>query len=264
MPEEKALRGPGGESEDASLASPPDEKMRAMESGSPVAPAPIELLDRRLYSMVQVDRLLGVNAGTARRWIDGYKRAGRLYPPVVRIEATGDPLVTWGEFVETRLLAEYRDATVPLVRMRPAIERLREELQTRYPLAHARPFVSGRELVLKVQEAVALVSPLQLVVIRSGQLVLAPAAERFWSAVEFGPDEGPVERVHPAPDLRRVVIDPLRQFGEPVIRSVRTEVIAEQIRAGDPIEMIAKLYELSREEVEEALRYELIRSEAAA
>jgi hypothetical protein len=34
---------------------------------------------------------------------------------VVRREATGDESVTWGEFIETRVLAEFREAGVPLV-----------------------------------------------------------------------------------------------------------------------------------------------------
>jgi hypothetical protein len=46
-----------------------------------------------------------------------------MYPPVVRIEPTGQEIVTWGEFTETRLLAVFRDAGVPMQRMRPAVER---------------------------------------------------------------------------------------------------------------------------------------------
>lgn len=68
----------------------------------------IDLLARPLYGMTQVDRLLALRRGTARRWIDGYERLVRSYPPVVREESTGDEMVTWGEFVETRFLAEYR------------------------------------------------------------------------------------------------------------------------------------------------------------
>lgn len=224
-----------------------------------------ELLDRPVYVIAQVDRLLALSSGTARRWIDGYTRSGRAYPPVVRAEPSGEETVTWGEFVETRLLAEYRDAGVPMVRMRPAVEGLRERFATRYPLAHARPLldVEGRELVLKTQDEVHLEKALRLVVVlRNGQLALTPSAERFVSSVEYH-DYDFAERIHPIPGIRHVVMDPLRQFGEPVVRSVPTEVIAEQVRAGDRIEMIAELYELSTEEVEEAIRYELIRARPA-
>src|SRR5215472_15141943 len=104
----------------------------------------VDLLDRPLYGMSQVDRLLALPSGTAKRWIDGYQRRGRLYDPVIRLESTGDEIVTWGEFVETRFLAEYRTKGVPLLRMRPAILELRKEFGP-YPLAQARPLVDGRE-----------------------------------------------------------------------------------------------------------------------
>ncbi len=228
--------------------------------------APVEILERPVYGLSQVDRLIGLKAGTARRWIEGYERGSRTYPPVVREDPTGEDIVTWGEFVEARLLAEYRDAGVSMHRMRPAVERLREQFETKYPLAHARPFleVAGRELVYRVQEDVGLEQELRLVVVRNNQVVLAPPAEKFTRSIEFHRDTGIAERMYPVPDLREVVIDPLRQFGEPVVRSVPTEVIAEQIRAGDRIEMIAELYELRPDQVEAAIRYELIRGKPVA
>lgn len=227
----------------------------------------IDLLDRRTYGMAQVDRLLGLAGGTARRWIDGYRRGGRSYPPVVRLEPTGEELVTWGEFVETRLLSEYRNAGVPLVRMRPAIDRLREQFHTRYPLAHARPFAAGRELMLKVQDDVHLDRQLRLVVVRNEQIVLTDPAEHFFKAAVFGAQSDIVERLRPVSEISDVVIDPLRQFGEPVVRSVRTEIVAEHYRAGETVDSISELFDLDRGVVEAALRYELIRSqpeEAAA
>lgn len=216
-----------------------------------------DLLDRPVYGMGQVDYLLGLTPGTARRWIDGYTRARKSYAPLVRVEPTGEEIVTWGEFVETRLLSEYRDAGALTKRMRPAIERLREMFDTRYPLAHARPFVAGRELVLQVQESVGLDRDLQLVVIRNDQIVLTEAAGSFYAAAEY--DDDVVRRLRPVTTIPDVVIDPLRQFGEPVVRSVRTEIIAEQVRAGESMDAIATIYELDRKLVEAAVRYELIR-----
>jgi uncharacterized protein (DUF433 family) len=222
----------------------------------------VELLDRPVYGMSQVDRLLGLTSGTARRWIDGYKRGKREYPPVVRLETTHDELVTWGEFVETRLLAEYRGRGVSVQHMRPAIDRLRDRFDTRYPLAHARPFTltMGRELVLEVQDDVGLDRHLHLVVARNDQIVLTDPALQFVESAEFGQQSDVVERLRPVTEVGEVVIDPLRQFGEPVVGSVRTEILAEQYRAGETIEGISRLFDLDGSLVEAALRYELIRS----
>ena len=226
--------------------------------------APVSLLERPVYGMAQVDRLLGLHPGTALRWIDGYERGGRWYEPVVRLESTGDTIVTWGEFSEARLLAEFRTAGVPMARMRPVVERLRDELGVSYPLAMARPWLEplGRELVARMQLEAGLDRRLALVVLRNGQLVLSQGTEAFVDAVTF--EDGAARIIRPDRRFDQVVFDPLRHFGEPIVRSVPTAVVAEQYRAGDSIEMIADLNSLTTEQVEQAIRYELGGSTRAA
>ncbi|MGH3711554.1 MAG: hypothetical protein ACRDRQ_26400 [Pseudonocardiaceae bacterium] len=114
----------------------------------------VSMLERPVYSYAEIDRLLRLTPGTAKRWIDGYKRAGRVYEPVVRQERTGSPWVTWGEFVETRLLFEFR-SSVPMIKLRPVVEWLRERASRDYPLAYARPFLApeGKELLVAAQVA---------------------------------------------------------------------------------------------------------------
>ncbi len=227
----------------------------------------VDLLERPTYGLSQIDSLLGLRGGTARRWIDGYTRAGKYYDPVVRERSTGGEIATWGEFVETRLLAEYRDAGVPMIRMRPAVEALRQELKVPYPLASARTWLrpEGRDLVLVVQEEVNLDPHLALVIVATGQtLAWSAEADRFSAAIEWtgDSDEAEPRLLRPAAGIREVVVDPLRGFGEPVVRGVRTEIIRELVQAGESQDAIAEVYELPRESVEAALRYELLRAAA--
>ena len=225
----------------------------------------VDLVNRPIYGLAQIDSLLGLPGGTARRWIDGYRRGGKLYPPVVREEHTGDEIATWGEFIETRLLAEYRDAGVPMLRMRPAVEALREELKVPYPLASAKTWLrpEGRDLVRVVQENVKLDRHLALVVVATGQTVAwSTQADRFLTAIEWtsnGSDPEP-RRLRPVAEIDQVVVDPLLGFGEPVVRGVRTEVIRELVQAGESQDAIAEIYELPRTSVEAAVRYELLRA----
>lgn len=215
------------------------------------------LLDRAIYSYSDVDRLVGLHAGTAKRWLEGYTRGGKFYDPVLREDPTGSDSVTWGEMVESRLLAEYRSRDVPVQRLRPAIVALRSEFG-RYPLAHARPFldVEGRELVRVVQDRVGLERSLQLVVVRNGQLVLAVPAEQFQLAVGYVDDV--VAQMKPDARTPDVVMDPRRAFGQPAIRGVKTESLAEDYRAGTSRDALADLYDLAPEQVDEAIRFELI------
>lgn len=218
----------------------------------------VTVLERPVYGMSQVDRLLGLHGGTARRWIDGYSRAGKHYPPVIRPATTNVDTVTWGEFVEARLLAGYRTKGVPLVRMRPVVEELRGRLNTPYPLAHARLFTDGRELLAKVQSDVGLESPLQLVIVRTGQMVLADDTQRFFEAVDWqeGGDRVAL-RILPLGPRSAVALDPNRSFGSPAVGNIRTDIIAEEFRAGESTDSIARAFGVSREAVDDALRFEM-------
>ena len=53
-------------------------------------------------------------------------------------------------------------------------------------------------------------------------------------------------------------MDPARTFGQPAIRNVRTDVLAEDYRAGSSREELADLYELTPAQVDAAIRFELI------
>ena len=224
----------------------------------------VDLLERPVYGFRQADRVLGLADGTTARWVDGYRRGGKSYPPVVREHTTGDELVTWGEFVEVRLLAEFRDARVPMLRLRPTVERLREELGVTYPLAHSRTWLQarGREVVRQVQQGLG--SPLQFTVVRSGQhqLDLAAPATAFVGAINWGPDDDDIAvSLSPVPGIALVVCDPLRQVGEPTVKGILVDVLTEQVRVGEPLDSIAEVYGLETYDVLTAVRYELVRSD---
>jgi uncharacterized protein (DUF433 family) len=220
-------------------------------------PRLVSLLDRAMYTYSDVDRHLGLHSGTSRRWLNGYSRSGIEYEPVLREDSIRADSVTGGEFVETRLLSEFRDQGVSLQRLRPAVVQLRKEFG-RYPLAHAHPFldVEGRELVRHIQDVVDLPPELRFVVVRNGQGVMSSPVRRFVDAVDFA-GEGNAVRIHPAGRNSLVVVDPERQSGRPVVRSVPTDVILEQFDAGESIAAISDLWELTVGEIESALRYEL-------
>jgi uncharacterized protein (DUF433 family) len=179
------------------------------------------------------------------------------------LSPTGGEAVTWGEMVEARMLAEFRGQRVSLQRLRPAVVRLREEFG-KYPLAHARPLleVEGRELVRSVQDEHCLDRALQFVVVRNHQLLLDLRAQRFRDAVTY--EDGVAVALCPAGRTPEVRMDPRRSFGQPSVRGVRTDVLAENFRAGESLESLADLYDLDLSQVDQAIRYEMISSAAQA
>lgn len=207
--------------------------------------------------MGEAARLLGLRRDRVQRWLDGYTRQGVVYEPVIRERPTGSDLVTWGEFVELGYLREYRSAGVSLQHLRPVIQWLREAFGVPYPLAHARPYIADRRLVVDMQAALNLPNALAMVVHTGQTLALTAPVERFLRKVEFArPDDGPVVRLRPAGDTSPVVMDPLVRFGRPSVAGVATERLWELHDAGEPLADIAAAYELDASLVGQAIAYE--------
>ena len=165
-------------------------------------------------------------------------------------------MVTWGEFVETRLIAEYRSRGVAVVRMRPAIMALRREFETDYPLATARPFLNedGRDLVLRVQDETVLSPSLRFVVRTSQSVMLSVEVQRFQQDAEYEEtDEVRRFRLFGTPN---VVLDPEYGFGEPTVRGrrLRVSAIAEAIAAGERRDDIKATWDISDAVDDDALR----------
>lgn len=217
----------------------------------------VSILERPVYGVLEAAGLLGLRVDRARAWLDGYERERTVYPPVIRPERTGNDIVTWGEFVELGYLREYRRKGVPLQRLRPVIDELRREFGTAYPLATAKPYVYGKELVLKIQEKNDLPRSIAIVVATGQTIALADEAARFLKRVEFEPaDKGDARRLHPAGLASPVVIDPLVRFGQPSVDGVATKRLWELFDAGEAIEDIADGYDMSTEFVRAAVAYE--------
>jgi len=217
----------------------------------------VSILERPVYGIAEAAGLLGLRADRARAWIDGYEREGAFYSPVIRVEPTGEDVVTWGEFVELGYLREYRRKGVPLQRLRPVIDGLRREFATPYPLATAKPYIFGRELVLELQEKNDIPRAIAIVIRSGQQVMLAEDANRFIKKVEFDPpDQGDVKRIHPAGLASPVVIDPLVRFGRPSVEGVATERLWELFDAGETIDQIADGYDVASDVVRAAIAYE--------
>jgi uncharacterized protein (DUF433 family) len=214
------------------------------------------LLDRELYSEVEAARLLQLAPSTLHWWLEGGERRGRIYRPVLRLEASGRRTVTWAEFVEAGLLRQYRRVhQVPLPELRRMIDILRDRWGP-HPLVHEQPFVGpGRHLLVEAQEEAKLRPEFNLVAAVGGQLLLLPPAEAFVERVEWD-DDLPV-RWRPHADRKSPVrIDPEVRFGRPAVRGISTEVVWEHLEGDESVAEVAEAFDLTANEVRWAYAYE--------
>lgn len=220
----------------------------------------VSILERPLYSISQAARFLFVPPASLRRWLEGYKAGDEIIPPVIRPIATGSNDVTWAEFVEAGFLREYRSRRVSLQRMRPFIEAMRVEAGVPFPLAHFKPMIDPkRDLMVwlkQIQDDVQLDDALSVVNVVTGELAFGKPMEQFLDKVDF--EDQVAVRMYPLGRTRSsVVIDPQVSFGIPQIAGVRAELIAEAIATGDRPESIARIYGLTLDQVDDAIRWEL-------
>ncbi len=225
----------------------------------------------QLYTLPQASRYLKVPFETLRSWVKGrYYPIGpagdRLFFKPIIILPDSDPLrLSFMNLVEAHVLDGIRRVEqVPFYKVRNAIEFLKKRLSSKHPLADHRFQTDGVDLFIEHLGQIISVS-------QHGQLVIREVVEKYLRRIERDMKNVPIRlypflRVPPqAEEPRRVVIDPMVSFGQPVLvkTGVPTAIIAERFYAGDSTEDLAGDYGSTREEIEEAVRYEALTRKAA-
>lgn len=168
--------------------------------------------------------------------------------------------------METRLLSEFR-SSVPMIKLRPVVEWLRARVDRDYPLAYARPFLvpEGKELLVAAQVETGLDEELWMVVPSQQGVLLTPTSMRFTEAAYYPDLDSAAEHIiaDPATPDPDVWLHPMRREGQPTVRGIRTETVAELIAGGEPLQFVADTYGFSLAEVEQAVTYEITRRRAA-
>lgn len=224
------------------------------------------------YTYAQADRLLDLRSGTSRRWINGYRRQGKVYDPILREKPLATEWVTWGEFLEAKLVAHYRDVdNVPTLRIRQSVERLRRLSGLAHPLAQWRTYIeaAGRELLLRAQEG--LEGPGQEFSFteraRDGQLVLTPWVRNFIDEAEAAPGStddaiGATQLDAAFPDILSVA---QYRAGLPTVRNrnVLARTVAGLVESGELEEDVAEWYKITTDQVDQARRFVHVHPSAA-
>ncbi|MGH3928413.1 MAG: DUF433 domain-containing protein [Pseudonocardiaceae bacterium] len=119
----------------------------------------------------------------------------------------------------------------------------------------------GRTMVWRAQRFADLPEDLA-VEVGTGQLVWTPVVERLVAAAEFSADTTPdgrrmISELTADEDFPLIKLDVRRRGGQPVIqgRNVRASTIAELTTAGESPEDVAEWYDLTTEQIDQAVGY---------
>lgn len=226
---------------------------------------------RRLpaYTFVEAAHYLNLPVSTLSSWCKGqtYRHRGELRPfrPVICLDGKPGQGLSFLNLVEAHvLMAIRREHRIPLQKVRRALAYVEKELGIERPLINARFETDGISLLVHRLKKLINVS-------QDGQLELEPVVRSFLRRIERDPAGVPIKLY---PFIRKdisedepqpVEIDPQVAFGRPVLagRGVPTAVLADRFKAGDSLADLADDYETSTQIIEEAIRCELSRREAA-
>lgn len=226
-----------------------------------VASAP-SVFERELFSEAEAARLLGLPTATLHHWLEGGVRRGVQYDPIIRRLPVGRRTVSWAEFIEAGWLSVYRRRKqIPALQLRLFVEVLRSELGVPYPLAHSRPWVSGRPVMLRAQEEAGLDPEFQVVSTVGNQLMLTHAGSLFVERVVWDGDVAAGWKPHSADSP--VEVRPDLRFGRPAVSGISTVSIFDEADGGASADEIAADFGISVSEVRWALSYEEQRHAAA-
>lgn len=152
-----------------------------------------------------------------------------------------------------------------MIKLRPAVAWLRERFGTTHPLAYARPFLEpdGRELLLAAQRETGVEEELWLAVPSAQGALLTATSRRFIQSVHYPDTSGPSEYVIADPATPAIIFHPRLRQGQPTVNGIRAETLAGLVAGGEPLGFVASTYELTPEQVEQAVAYEASRRRAA-
>lgn len=217
--------------------------------------------DVATYSLRDAAHYLHLPVATVRSWVKGRSywtaQGERHFRPLIVAADPKAATLSFKDLVELHVLSAIRrQHQIRMPAIRKAIDYLRSQFSTDHPLSSENMLTDGKDLFIERYGKLVSVS-------EKGQMALREILDRYLERIDRSTHGRPLRlypftrtQIEAAP--RTVLIDPLVQFGRPCLakRGVPTDVIAERYKAGDSIDFLAEDYGCSRDEIEEAIRYE--------
>lgn len=221
-----------------------------------------KLIGLGIYTIPEASRLSRVSRPRIRRWLAGYaykyKKEQRSLPAVWEPELPGldgQIFLSFLDLLEIRFINAFVNQGISLQKIRIIATSAAEILEHSHPFSTRKFKTDGRTIYL--YEVVEKTGQEWLIDLFTKQYkfkrVIWPSLYR---GLEYEADD-PL-RWWPLHPRRRVVIDPKRAFGQPIVNEggVPTGILADAVKAEGSIERVAKWYDLPTSEVADAVKFE--------
>ena len=203
------------------------------------------------YSVSEAAMYLGVAKSTIRAWLGRQSNFECIITP-----AQTSPLsLSFVNLIELYVLISIRRKhKISMNKVRTGLEFLKKEFPSKHPLANKEFATDGINLFMEKTGKLYNIT-------QDGQTEMISVIQQYLKRVEHD-DEGhpirfyPMSRKGKLDQPKLILIDPAISFGRPTVsdKAIPIDVIYERWTAGETIADLAKDYECTQEEIEEALR----------
>lgn len=220
----------------------------------------LSLIGLGLYSPAEAAGLTSVPSRKIIRWLRGHSIEGREYKPLWTSQlgtfADESPYLTFLDLVQLRVADAFITAGLSPQKVRRAIEYGTEIVSSDYPFANAKFRTDGKTVILHVLDADDGDEKL-IDLFKGGQYLMHKVIEPSLKGLEFEDDLA--ARWWPLGRARGIVVDPKRQFGQPIddITGVPTSVLARAAAAEGSAANAAKMFMVPLASVNRAVAFEL-------
>jgi uncharacterized protein (DUF433 family)/DNA-binding transcriptional MerR regulator len=219
------------------------------------------LLGVGIYSVPEAARLTGVTSDAIRRWLWGYRyrshgearsEAAPLWHPQIPVI---DHVKSLGfrDLIEIQFVDHFKKSGLSLQSIRGIIERATDLVETSYPLSTVKFRTDGRRVIAEMLDE----SERRLIFdLRTGQYLFSFFWDKLYDALEYSSYEE-LLRWWPLGKDRRVLVDPKRNFGQPITpEGIPTHVLAKARRAEGEDARVADWYRVDIQSVRDAAEFE--------
>jgi uncharacterized protein (DUF433 family) len=217
-----------------------------------------------LYTVPEAARFLGVPTSTFSTWAHGYTRKppGRRTvkgKPVLTSLATPPhhPEIPFIGLVEGMVAAAFRSAGVSMQHLGKALTVLQNEIGIDHALASRKLYTDGESILYDYASKEG--DDEVLTVVLSGQRVFHEIIRGYLDRITYARDGWAERMVLPITVEPVVEVDPKRAFGQPLFvrGGAPMDDVLDRFRAGEPLDEVARDFDLRPRDVEDVIRASL-------
>lgn len=207
-----------------------------------------------IYTAPDIAKILNLPLSKVNRWITDYwdARLGKVAGGTYSWSVDDSRAIDFHTLIELYVLTLFEGAGVNTKKVLVAHTELSKIFDTPYPFANRAILSSmktdGRFIFFKT--AFGIIS------LDGKKQFQFDFVEMLFKKLSFD-DEILAKRFFPMGKNKQIIIDPERQFGQPVVgnTNIYPETIYNLYKAGEPVTFISHIYELDEKQVQDAIDY---------